>query len=645
MSNQFEFVSNFCKKNWESNVKNNETICKDLLNNTFIFNMPWDMEAVQEPIHFDEKIDWLFNPNGDPEFTWQFNRHRFLINLGQQYAMSGDEIYAKKIVDLMTDWISNVKLEDDKNKNKAWRSLEVGLRGATWLHALRYIKQSSSASDEFWKIIDGSLREHLDYLNKYYNPHQILSNWGVIQMHGMFGIACYLGERDLQSGMLKVAFDRLCQNQELQILRDGVHWEQSPMYHTEVLNCFLDTMIFAREYGITLPKSYVDNIHSMAKVLMYWRKPNGYQPNMGDSDNTHLGDMLSRCALLFGDGQLKYVAEPCLDYESAWIFGEEGIAEYDTIEVKQPQFTNIFLEDSGNYFLRTDWSDKANYLHFCNEYTGAGHAHIDKLHFDLCVAGKDILTDSGRYTYVPSKARKSFKSAKFHNTIAINNKNFMVLEPGMWGYLHKAKAIKHNAVDTEQISLIGGSHLGYLSLFGGGVITRKILWIKTNIYILIDSMDIKGINSVQRYFNFAPQVNLRINDNKIEATNDGAKATLHFVDGKKFKIKRSEYSHQYNAKEDSQTAVESGFECGFANRTLVIDCCGEVKVQKTHLKNKNDIDLSYKKGCCLQIETANDLYEVAIFHDEVMTITYAGNHPCCGRVVVWKNNERIFTEW
>lgn len=644
MNKSFEFVTEYCEKNWKQNVMRNKALCDDLLDNTFIFNMPWDMEAVQHPVHFDGKVNWLYKPGVDMEFTWQFNRHRFLINLGQQYAMTGDRRYADKIVALMSDWIDNVKLADDTGRNKAWRSLEVGLRGATWLHALRYLKDCPSADAAFWAKVEGSLREHLDYLDKYYAPHNRLSNWGVIQMHGMFGIACYLGERDHSSGMQKVAFDRLCEHQELQILRDGVHWEQSPMYHTEVLNCFLDTMIFAREYGVELPQSYLDNIHRMARVLMYWAKPNGYQPNMGDSDNTHLGDILSRCALLFNDGEMKYVAGEFLDYETAWIFGVKGIEEYNKIVAVQPNFTNVFLEDSGNYILREDWSDTANYLHFNNEYTGAGHAHMDKLHFDLCVGGKDILTDSGRYTYVPSPIRKSFKSAKSHNTIAINHREFMRLGAGMWGYTHKAKAIKHNAVDTDEVSLIGGSHLGYLSFLGGGVITRKILWIKPNIYLLIDSCDIKGINSVQRYFNFAPDVKLDVKADSIVATNGNASATLHFVDGKKFKVIKSEYSHQYNAKQPSLTAKESGIHCGFADRTMVIDCCG-AEVTKSPLKRPNGSALSYKKGCYLTIKAGGDLYEVAIFHDEVMSVTYAGEHPCCGKILVWKNNERIFTEW
>lgn len=645
MIKNFDKVTEFCAQHWQENIKRNQVLCDDLLDNTFIFNMPWDMEAVQEPEHFDKKVDWLFNPKGDPEFTWQFNRHRFFINLGQQYAMTGDERYAAKVVELMSHWIDNVKLEDDKTRNKAWRSLEVGLRSATWLHALRLIKNSKSVNKVFFDKVDISLKEHLDYLNKYYAPHNRLSNWGVIQMHGMFGIACYFGERDLNSGMLKVAFDRLKENQELQILRDGVHWEQSPMYHTEVLNCFLDTIIFAREYGVELPKEYIDNIHRMARVLMYWRKPNGHQPNMGDSDDTHLGDMLSRCALIFGDEELKYVAEPCLDYESAWIFGEDGIEEYAAIKAKNPDFTNVFLEDSGNYILRTDWGNKANYLHFCNEYTGAGHAHMDKLHFDLSVYGKDILTDSGRYTYVPSKIRKYFKCAKSHNTITINHREFMRLGFGMWGYTHRAKTIKHNDIDTEHVSLIGGSHLGYLNFASGGVISRKILWIKPDIYILIDSMDIKGINSVQRFFNFAPQVNLEIEDSKVVATNDDVKVALHFVDGKNFKIKKGEYSHQYNDKESRLKVVESGVDCGFANRTLVIDCKGNIQVEKSNLKRANGTKISYKKGCYLTIKSESDLYEVAIFHDEVMSVAFAGEHPCCGRVLVWKNGERIFTEW
>lgn len=58
----------------------------------FLFDMEWDMERTYEPVEFGDVVDWEYNPGDDPEFTWQFNRHRFLLCLGQAYRMTGEQL-------------------------------------------------------------------------------------------------------------------------------------------------------------------------------------------------------------------------------------------------------------------------------------------------------------------------------------------------------------------------------------------------------------------------------------------------------------------------------------------------------------------------------------------------------------------------
>lgn len=42
-------------------------------------------------------------PADDPEFVWQFNRHRFFMTLGQAYQMTGDEKYARAFMEIAED--------------------------------------------------------------------------------------------------------------------------------------------------------------------------------------------------------------------------------------------------------------------------------------------------------------------------------------------------------------------------------------------------------------------------------------------------------------------------------------------------------------------------------------------------------------
>ena len=90
-----------------------------------------------------------------------------------------------------------------------------------------------------------------------------------------------------------------------------------------------------------------------------------------------------------------------------------------------PAYTDVMLEDSGTYILRSGWSENDDYLCMHNGYTGGGHAHADKLHFDLMLGGRDVLVDAGRYTYMAGKTRTALKGASGHNTTLVGRKGFM----------------------------------------------------------------------------------------------------------------------------------------------------------------------------------------------------------------------------
>ena len=104
----------------------------------------------------------------------------------------------------------------------------------------------------------------------------------------------------------------------MQILGDGVHWEQSPMYHNEVLHCYFDVIILARRNHVSLPESILEQVQKMVYANLAWKKPNHHQPMMGDSDDTDIRDLISVGAYLFKDPVLKFGGLERLDFESIW---------------------------------------------------------------------------------------------------------------------------------------------------------------------------------------------------------------------------------------------------------------------------------------------------------------------------------------
>ena len=140
----------------------------------------------------------------------------------------------------------------------------------------------------------------------------------------------------------------------------------------------------------------------MAYANLAWIKPDHHQFMNGDSDDTDIRDLLTVAAYIFRDPVLKYVAWQTIDFESIWDLGVRAIAEYQRDRhTQKPEETSKAMVYSGNYYLRSDWGEEANLLHFHCGTVGAGHGHSDKLHIDLVIQGEDVLMDGARYNYMP----------------------------------------------------------------------------------------------------------------------------------------------------------------------------------------------------------------------------------------------------
>ena len=204
------------------------------------------MEPTCQPVRFDGPVQWDAVPAGDPEWTYALNRHTIFVNLGRAWRLTGRVRYLDAFAALLADWLSRVP-HTPASESSTWRALEAGLRPENWLRAAALFGQA--LPEELRCRMEESLAEHGAYLEKAHGPFQRLSNWGAIQAHGLFLIGLRLGRADWQD----LALARLTENLRHAVGPDGVQWEQSPMYHCEVLHAALDTLLLAGQNGRTVP--------------------------------------------------------------------------------------------------------------------------------------------------------------------------------------------------------------------------------------------------------------------------------------------------------------------------------------------------------------------------------------------------------
>ena len=562
-------VAQYCREYWPHESAHALRTADDACENRFLFDYPWDMERTWEPVAFQEEIDWSLIPFGDREFLWQFNRHRFLLCLGQAYLMTGEEKYAHHYVRLLIDWIERVQ-EGENIDLGPWRTLETGLRAEVWLRSLCMVEESAALTDQTVSLAMECLIKHAHRLAEHFSAHKYISNWGVLESSGLLMLSAAIGQEDPRSADWgKTALKRLVHAARIQVLEDGTQWEQSPMYHNEVYQCFRSALYYGEKAGITMPEEIRDAVRKMAYVDGMWKKPDHTQFAQGDSDATDLRGQITAGAWILRDPVLKYLGYDGLDYESAWQFGENACREYARMEALEPETACAQLPFSGNYYFRSSWKEDGNLLHFHCGDTGGGHGHADKLHVDLVIHGEDVLVDSGRGTYVDGELRYELKEPGAHNIVLVDGKPFSKCETS-WIYQNLCSCMKQQYFVGKTGAFVEGSHLGYLE--EDLLVNRQVIWVKPDIFILADHFLGSGSHSYESLFHFGRQGRITLEEQGVHFTGERGEAWLQTVwgDGEK-QIRVTRQSLHYNESGENQTLAVCGSADGNFHRITVMN--------------------------------------------------------------------------
>lgn len=567
-------------KLFKENSKKIIETCDLLCKNTFIFNHKWDMEVCKIPYTFSEEIIWNKIPFEDPEWTFMLNRHKFWVYLAKAYALTSEEKYFDTFISQVNSWIDTVDVFKNEYFNCS-RTIEIGIRCLNWIKAIKIFKNSSCNLNFIENKMIESLLYQCELLIKTYDDFRTLSNWGVMQNCGLISLALnYQEQHSILSQYLTIALERLEYQCKIQILPDGVHWEQSPMYHNEVLNCLLDIAFDFEKLNLDTPSFILSSIRKLAYSNAYMKKPNHNQPMQGDSDETDLRDIITRSAYILKDQNLKYFGYNFVDFESIWDIGDSNISKYEELPTKKPNFTSIALKESGNFYLRDSFEDNSNYLWFRCGALGSGHGHGEHLHFDLVSNGEDFISDPGRFTYVEgNKDREFLKSCFAHNTTIVDNLPFSKFN-GAWGIVESALTLNtHHSFNTT-FDFVEGGHLGYVSLESPVVTNRKILYLKNDLWIIIDEFLTEGAHEYSQIFNFYPDKKPTVDGLKAFIKGENSNLFMYWIDKNlNLNLKNSIFSTEYN-KINSNFQLVSSIKSNKSKTLFTVISSKELSIQE-----------------------------------------------------------------
>lgn len=510
---------------------------EDLMQNTFVFTDRWDMEPCAVPYTVPAG-QWTHSPNGDPEWVFMLNRHDYLPKLWQAAVLTGEVRYRRKLIDSVMDWIASNPLT--REGTPSTRTIDTGIRCMNWIQLLPFLLAEDALTDQEARTMIDSLSAQFANLRERYILKYTLSNWGVLQTTAFCAGYAWMGQL-LPPGLEAWAWQELQTQLRLQILEDGAHWEQSPMYHVEVLNACVRLLTqlyaaqkaglslcqearFALDAGTSSPERkagpgegagseagwLVRAVRVLSRHVLYTADPALMQLPQCDSDVTDVRDVLARAAALLSDaGIYRWGAGETLDMDSVWQLGAAGIAAFEAQRPQTPVRCSWNCPQSGTVTLRLDWTARANFTALKNSPLGSSHGHADQTHLTLYCQGKPFLVDSGRYTYrEDDPLRTQLKASAAHNVCVIDGQSGGTPD-GSWNYSDYAEIIPHYFAEQ------GNAHFAEMTFHGSlrdGTpyqITRRLFVLDEGVWLSVQDVICPGKHQVKEYFHLAQGVTVQ----------------------------------------------------------------------------------------------------------------------------------------
>ena len=548
-----------------------------LVQNTFTYTDRWDMEPCSTPYTLPAGT-WTESPNGDPEWVYMLNRHDYLPKLWQAWVLTGKVQYRDKLTGDLLNWIASnpITLEG----NIATRTIDTGIRCLNWCRLLPFLLAEDALTDAQANTVLASLAEQFANLKARYITRYTLSNWGVLQTTAICAAAAWFGADCVPAELESWSWDHLFTQLQLQVLEDGTHWEQSPMYHVEVLDACVKMLVLIRAAqqagrplsdlarraveapaGGTLPETQagpgqgldleapgwlLSVIRVMSRQVLYTADPALYQMPQCDSDVTDVRDVLARAAALFADGGIyRWAAGDTLDMESAWLLGMSGIRAFEQCSPEKPRRRSWPCPRSGNLAFRSDWTDKANFTALKNSPLGSSHGHADQTHLTVYCGGKPFLVDTGRYTYrEDDPLRCQLKAPAAHNLCVIDGQSGGDPDAS-WSYADYAETGANYYAEKE------GVHYAELPFWGtlrDGTpyhVVRRVFALDCGVWLSVQDITCRGSHQVQEFFHLHPEVQVTGQDTRFTLENGGV--VLELCSDTPLSCGTGVYSPKYNA--------------------------------------------------------------------------------------------------
>ena len=371
----------------------------------------------------------------EPSKLWQYNLHYF------DYIWLLEFEDAQRVV---TDWI--VKYPPGTG-HIGWDPYPLSLRATNWCtYFLGKYRERTLDDVPFANVLWDALRRQMNWLASNVEGHllgnHLLENAVALAVCG----ACFDGSE--ASTWLAQGVELLREQVPEQILKDGGHFERSPMYQKRVIAA-LDSV---SKTGNDVLRDIVDKPLQLARVALgNMCHPDGEIALLNDSAL----NVYPAVSMLVANDVCKRTA--CFSLPEMGYYGATS--------------------EAGHYILCDAAPVGPDYL--------PGHAHGDIFSFELSLNGHRVIVDSGTFDYEESEMRAFCRSTRAHNTVELNEQD----QCEFWKIFRVGRRGRPRDVvwsERENGFELDGRHDGYRRLPGKPVHSRHFEWSHDGVLCVTD---------------------------------------------------------------------------------------------------------------------------------------------------------------
>ncbi|MDB2315831.1 heparinase II/III family protein [Luminiphilus sp.] len=477
----------------------------------------------------DEQVFSFFGEEGDlakigwcgeeKPALWRYNQHYFDDLTSSNAAKH--EVGHRAILE---KWYQ----DNPKGTGIGWDPYPTSLRVVNW------IKYSLSGG-ELTPLLLASLGNQIEWLSDRIERH-LLGNHILANAKALYFGGCFFSG-DKPGLWLKKARAIFEAQFREQVLRDGGHFELSPMYHSVILEDLLDLINIARAYGYEEDTRYWEEIsYKMFGWLECMCHPDGRFSFFNDAA---FGVAAEKNELLLYAARL-------------------GLPEVEQANKSR------YLAESG--YVRLENQSAVLVCDIGNvgpDYI-PGHAHADTLSFEMSVYGHRLFVNSGTSEYGVSAERSRQRETRAHNTVSVNGQD----SSEVWGGFRvgrRARPLYPKVCIDSEVQEVVCSHDGFGTRLRPYIHRRA--WLLSRDSLVIKDEVSGSPNSCESFFYCHPDIKVLDEGGLLKLTLPDQRSIFMEVVGGNAMVARSSWHPSFGASLSSHM-IHIEFESNESQVTL-----------------------------------------------------------------------------